>query len=428
MGGNGIDTNAAIAEIRTRLKLVNQLHTFVAFVLFAVIVGFLFEPVSGLLDFLPKMSLNIIVLIALVLMLAGSYMTRMLNRHIYRTVTDFNAKLEAVLHASKEITEEMHGDLLFAKIIDFSLLLTGSEAGSVLTLEGDNLVYSVAKGEGIPDVTGWSIPLSEGLPGWVAEQATPLYIEDMSRSAGFYSSLDWVAEYKTRNALCVPLVTRNGVVGVVELLNKREGTYDEKDLDVAQYMAGQAAASIERSRKAEDDHNYQVHMTDILVDAIDYLVPSRKNHSREVARYTNILSRGLDLTDEEQRQLHFAALLHDIGYIRAVPAAGPGEAELDSHSRFGHDILKEINLYRDIAPVVLHHHERFDGTGYPDRLSGADIPLGSRIIAVAQAFYEASELGGNKDERFSALRQRGEAELDPYLVDSFISFARDSID
>ncbi len=428
MGEEGIGTDAAAQEIRSRLKLLNLLNTFIVLVLFGIILGFLFEPLGFIRDYLPKISLNIIVVMALLLTLAGSVMSRMLTRTVYRMIIDFGAKLETVLHASKEIAEEPHGDILFQKIMDYALLLTDSEAGAILTPDGEKLVFSIAKGVDIDNIQEWSIPRDDGLPGWVASQGVPLYIEDVSASPEFQSSLDLISSCKVRNALCVPLMTKGEAVGVIELVNKRHETYNEKDLNAAVYLAEQAASNIERARKAEDDLNFQVHMTGVLVEAIDYMVPSSQNHSREVARYTNVLTRGLNLTGVEQRQFHFAALLHDIGYVRMTSVLGTQNADLTKHAELGYDILKEINLYRDLAPMVLHHHEHFDGSGYPRGLSGADIPLGSRIIAVAQEFYRLNTSGGSKEDIFEALRQKGDTELDPHLVEIFIKSASEMME
>jgi HD-GYP domain-containing protein (c-di-GMP phosphodiesterase class II) len=116
--------------------------------------------------------------------------------------------------------------------------------------------------------------------------------------------------------------------------------------------------------------------------------------------YARDIAARLDLSPEEQQLVHLCGLVHDIGKV-GLPAGlleKPGALTLEerrlmeTHSTMGERILAKVDDYADIARVVRHHHERMDGNGYPDRLRGEDIPLISRIIAVADA-YDAMTSG-----------------------------------
>ncbi|GAB4362974.1 MAG: hypothetical protein Kow00128_03270 [Deltaproteobacteria bacterium] len=132
-----------------------------------------------------------------------------------------------------------------------------------------------------------------------------------------------------------------------------------------------------------------------LAAAIDAKDPYTRGHSERVAKISVAIARALNLPYEEIQAIQVASLLHDVGKIatdrsvltKATVLDPVEERELQRHPRTSFDILSEIRFpYPDVAKLARHHHERLDGRGYPDRKKGDEIPIGSRIIAVADAF------------------------------------------
>jgi putative nucleotidyltransferase with HDIG domain len=130
-----------------------------------------------------------------------------------------------------------------------------------------------------------------------------------------------------------------------------------------------------------------------LVAALDARDQYTAGHSAAVAVYARDIAARLQLDEENQRLAHLCGLLHDIGKV-GLPAGlleKPGALTLEErrrmeeHSAIGERILSKVEDYADIARIVRHHHERIDGNGYPDKLQADEIPLISRIIAVAEA-------------------------------------------
>ncbi len=117
-------------------------------------------------------------------------------------------------------------------------------------------------------------------------------------------------------------------------------------------------------------------------------------HSRRVQRLSQAMGRELDLSERELDLLGHAALFHDIGKVAISDAILTKPARLDTdewrqmrrHADEGARIIDRLGFLADAVPAIRHHHERFDGAGYPDGLRGEDIPLGARIIHVADAF------------------------------------------
>jgi HD-GYP domain-containing protein (c-di-GMP phosphodiesterase class II) len=119
--------------------------------------------------------------------------------------------------------------------------------------------------------------------------------------------------------------------------------------------------------------------------------PYTGGHSRRVAAYAAIISRSLELSSTEQGRIKRAALIHDVGKI-GIPdeiLLKPGSltpeefSTVKKHAAVGADLVAGIPVLRDLSPAVRHHHERYDGTGYPDGIKGSDIPVDARVIAVA---------------------------------------------
>ncbi len=131
-----------------------------------------------------------------------------------------------------------------------------------------------------------------------------------------------------------------------------------------------------------------------LVATLDARDQYTAGHSAAVAIYARDIAARMGLSEEEQQLAHLCGLVHDIGKIGLPPGLleKPGaltlaeRRQMEKHSEIGERILAKVEDYAQIAKIVRHHHERWDGHGYPDGLAGEDIPLISRIIAVADAY------------------------------------------
>jgi putative nucleotidyltransferase with HDIG domain len=131
-----------------------------------------------------------------------------------------------------------------------------------------------------------------------------------------------------------------------------------------------------------------------LVNAIDAKDPYTAGHSQRTAEIAVAIGRALGMSEEEQRELEFGGLLHDIGKIGIAEQILRKPATLDDsemkvmrgHPSIGDSIVNEIEMLKRIRAMIRNHHERYDGSGYPDGLKGEEIPLGARIVAVADTY------------------------------------------
>lgn len=180
----------------------------------------------------------------------------------------------------------------------------------------------------------------------------------------------------------------------------------------------------------KDAYRGTVESLRLAVDAKDSYT---KNHSDRVAYYSTLMGQKIGLSNEELETLHDGAMFHDIGKI-GIPDAilqKPGKLtddeydDIKNHPSIGAKILAPAKIFNNIIPIVKHHHERFNGTGYPSSLKGDEIPLLARIVCVADAF-DAMTSDRSYRPRFTLIKALDELEngkgtqFDPDIVDAFI--------
>ncbi len=297
-------------------------------------------------------------------------------------------KLKTVLDVTKAYRSIIHLDVLLDTIVQTAADTVGTEAGSILLYDEDQkLRFRTAYGTKAKEVQPLIVEPGEGIAGWAASTGRPAVVNDVDADRRFSSAFDDATGFRTQSVLCVPLQFEDRILGVLELINKKGGTpFDEQDLNILFHLADQAAISIEHMRLRDAQNNYFTHVIEILIGAMDTHVSTKAGHARRVARYANLLGRGLGMNEPDLKELYFAALLHDIGLLRLDTLGEWTRERIELHPVIGYELVKDVIFWRGLGPIILHHHERWDGRGYPKKLQGADIPLGSRIIGACEAF------------------------------------------
>jgi len=190
-------------------------------------------------------------------------------------------------------------------------------------------------------------------------------------------------------------VSGDAIIGFVGILHTGPaGTLAAEDIAVLRCLAGELAHAAERHARHRELRDMLFNTIKSLVAAVDAKDEYTRGHSERVHRLALRLGRALGLADADRQRLSWAALLHDVGKI-ATPEkllawrndlAADEEQLVRAHVVQGCDLLAPIPQLHAILPAIRHHHERFDGRGYPDGLAGERIPLHARIIAVAETF------------------------------------------
>lgn len=289
-------------------------------------------------------------------------------------------------------------DLLLKRISVTAEKLTQAEASSVMLLDDkkEYLYFKTAGGEKGHVVKTIKVPIGQGIAGWVAKNAQPLLIDDVAKDLRFSAALaDDKSGFKTRSILCVPMTLQEEVIGVMEVLNKKEsaaggGRFTSDDQDILGSLSGFAAVSIANSRLTSDQKNFFANIIEILIAAIEMKSKNTPGHCWRVAQSSCTIARRLKVDEQNYKAIYYASLLHDIGYIgvhRQREGKGwvPQEKAELLHPSVGAEMVSTIHLLENIAPLIRHHHELWNGSGFPDNLKGELIPIGARIISFVEA-------------------------------------------
>lgn len=277
-------------------------------------------------------------------------------------------------------------DALLRAAIDAS----GADTGSVMLLGPDGRL-AVRAVVGLPETVLASPPLApgEGIAGWVFAMERPLLIEDLDGRG------PRGRRHGVRSALCVPIADEEGRFGV---MNVGYRTFVAQPTAVLRRSLEIIALIGARTLRSA---NALVSSRELCFDALKALAlaletkdPYAHGGTQRVLDLAVRLGTELGLGDKELESLKVAALLHDVGMSTASgPVGGQGGTLstiewglVKAHPAIAADILQQVPALRDAVPIVYHHHERYDGGGYVVGLKGENIPLGARILAVADAF------------------------------------------
>ncbi len=371
-----------VDSIRKQVRLFNFVVLVTVYSLLILIIKFVYDVH----DYLPVQSLVTIIGMITILVVSGMYAVNAVSKKAVSKIEEYISMTATLLSTTKSLRETDHTDVLLDNILNSSMAMTRAESGSIFLADGDNLVFKAASGSEGERLKGLMIPRTSGIAGWALSNGSVVRLDNAGLDERFNPHLELNTGYKTRSLLCAPLVLDTTPVGVLELVNKKDGAFSEEDEQIISYFSGQAARAISRAKFFEDQKNYEIYMTDFLITIMDNQLYEKSGHARRVAKYSLMIADGLNMNEEAKRRLYRACLLHDIGFLKMKPDTAVLKSSFRSHSEFGYEVLRQINFCADIAGIVLYHHERFDGKGYPAGLQGESIPTESRIIAIAEAF------------------------------------------
>jgi putative nucleotidyltransferase with HDIG domain len=242
---------------------------------------------------------------------------------------------------------------------------------------------------------------------------------------------------KPHGHVIIPIKSEGAVHGIMTFYTPPDVLPSPSDLRLLKGVARQLAVALKNNKLISELENLSMNITHALSCAIDAKSPWTKGHSERVAEYAAAIGEKLGLEQRFIERLRLAGLLHDIGkigtYDRLLDKAEkltPEEHELiKKHPDRGCEILAPINDMDDILPAVRHHHERWDGKGYPAGLKGKDIPLMARVLCIADSFDTMTEDRPYRpsigvDNAVQELKYCAGTQFDPELVEIFLGFCR----
>ncbi len=228
-----------------------------------------------------------------------------------------------------------------------------------------------------------------------------------------------------------PLEIKGEAVGLLGVSDHKHG-FSKIGLEIFCSLGSQAAVAMENANLYRKLKEAFLQTAEALAEAVNSRDPYTGGHVKRVVGYSLKLAESLDLSDKETEDVRLAAILHDIGKIgiddailRKGGALDTNEkAAMKEHPAIGARILEHIEEMEGVIRGVRHHHEQFDGSGYPDKLKGEEIPFQARIIAITDAFDAITtdrpySKAIAKSDALRKLRENGGSHFDPSLVENF---------
>lgn len=306
----------------------------------------------------------------------------------------------ALLEVSRLVTSTLDIELLLSRLVQITADVCEVGKCSVyIYIEENGRFYPTATFGMFPE-SEWETLLSEGVTpsDMVDEDARAIMscetaISDASLSP--FIPEDRLEDTGVRSVLLVPISSRDRILGLMTLFYTGEREeLESEDLNLVRAIAGQAAVAMQNATLYEDLEMSYFSTVRALAKAIEVKDPYTYGHSERVTDYAVAIAKEMGVSEWDMRNIKYAAALHDIGKLGIAgqilnkPGALTEEefTHIKTHPQMGDSIMEPVSFLTEPRDIILHHHERYDGRGYPDGLKGEEIPLGARILSVADSF------------------------------------------
>ncbi|HNV69574.1 MAG TPA: GAF domain-containing protein, partial [Candidatus Ozemobacteraceae bacterium] len=298
-------------------------------------------------------------------------------------------EMSVLFEVSQSLTSTLRQEEVLDLIVNFSMEMTNALRCELRLLDtaGQLLEIKAARGLSKSFLSRTPIRVGEGILGQVISERKPISVVDVRKDPRT-KHLQVVKREKLAGLLAVPIMQRQKPVGVISIYTSKPRDFTQAEIDLLTTFASQASIAIENARLYEKMKDQYLSMVMALAAAIETKDAYTHGHSKQVMEYAIKIARELELSDDEIETIKYAGLLHDIGKIgvrdvilsKEGPITAEERAELKNHPQYGAFIMEQVEFLKDIAPLTLYHHEKWDGIGYPLGLKGDKIPLGARIL------------------------------------------------
>ncbi len=345
-------------------------------------------------------------------------------------------ELQALVNLSSEFLGSLNIRETLENALSEAISATSAEAGLVFLKDNDAEEISLEAQLGLtPKIIGKQLPLDAlTASGYVMINRKTVTTFDAGQE-NKYRMPPFIVDLDVKSNMAVPMLIEDRVIGAIVLDTFEHYQFTQAEVDLVQTIANQTAIAIERIKLIGDlEESYDRTLTS-LANALDARDRETEGHSERVMAYTKAMARKMDISPDDLQDLGRGALLHDIGKI-GVPDAilhKPDRlnekewASIEKHPEWGKQIIGGIPFLKVPSEMVLSHHERWDGEGYPNGLSGKNIPIGARIFAIVDAFDAMTSNRPYRkalsyDEAIEEIKRGRGSQFDPNITDIFLSF------
>lgn len=297
----------------------------------------------------------------------------------------------------------------------------------------DRLRLRAAAGLDRPEAHDWVMPMGAGVTGEAFETLRPVVVDDLDSAVArtylplFEKLKEWTG---VRSAAFFPLAHQGRPLGVLLCYGRELAHFDPARLRLGRGLAGQMASAIARMQVDDDRQDIHLKAIEALAESLEARDDFARGHCENLVRFATAIGQGLGLEAEDLEAIRQAGYLHDLGKI-AVPEAllqKPDRLTVEerhlvqTHPEVGARLIGSVATMRSVVPIVRHHHEHWNGSGYPDGLRGEEIPLLARILAVAESFDGMTTAKAYRPAipvSEALLEMRRSGHFDPAILDVF---------
>ena len=348
------------------------------------------EPALGPENPAIEQGLWDIVLRTLVFYVVAIFASR-LSFELKRRVTE----AQTLYQVAHSITSSLRIKQVLELITDHAMRVMDAKACNIRLLDEDNGELKLVATAGLDDDYWEKGPVV--LEGNVTDKrvlrghAEQIY--DVLADPGFQYP-EAAREAGLTSALVVPLETKEETLGLIRVYSKTAHRFTQREIDLLTTFAHQASVAIENAELYEDIRQNYYDTVRTLTRAIEAKDIETYSHSERVTDLVEEIAQQVGMPDEQRELLQFGSILHDVGKIGLEDTDTATDSKPDQsaqvfyrmHPLIGQSILQPVTFLAPILSVITHHHERWDGSGFPEGLEGDDIPYEARIVAIADAY------------------------------------------
>lgn len=299
----------------------------------------------------------------------------------------------------------------------------------------NELWFHVTLGQQADKLKKMRIPIGEGsLSGIVAKEGCTLNIKDVRKDTRHMHKIKKVVTMPQKAILTVPVRNNGKIIAVIQAINKKGGGYftklDQQLLESATEFIG---LSLEKAKLYDELYTMAFDLVTSLASAIDAKDEYTQGHSKRVTEYALMIGDAMNLHSEQMEILGYMAMLHDVGKIGITDSILNKQTALTkeefeimkTHTSIGERILTSTKSLSYLAGGAKYHHEKYNGTGYNEKLKGEAIPLEARIIAIADTYDAMTSdrpyrKGLSMETALEEIQKYAGTQFDPHIVEKFV--------
>ncbi len=336
---------------------------------------------------------------------------------------------ESILQITRTLRTASRLDSLVDLLAQEAARTFKSPSAAILLLDPSEMFLSPRATRGQFTVMKGSFPLKDSVLELPLQHES--YIIANEAEVAAFLRLTGVSRLGT--LILVPLSTGTSKVGVLILGRQEPVPYSRSDLDMLAVLTDMASTAIHRVRLREELEEAYVGTSLALAEAVDARDSYVAGHAQRTGLLAERVAGTMGIPEDQIQHIRYGAILHDVGKIsvpdsilRKIGPLTPDEWQvIRRHTIAGARILGPVARLAHAAEIVRYHHERWDGTGYPEGLRGEQIPLGARVVAVVDAYTAMVDdrtyrKAKRHEEALEELKRNAGTQFDPTVVDAFI--------